>query len=336
MYFVLMAFYVDSGGGGGVLPGYVGQQPGQFSSVLFSLSDLRLSRLAEEEEGWQGWPRGAELFTHIKPWVAIVSRAKETSCCPGCFRPGRAPDPDIDCRDCGLVSYCSWACRARDDLHHLECRHLARAGRLPVRDEVRVMVRALGKLLDSADDRGDLLAGGGEGDKVPGRKDLRRFSELLSHKEDFLKSKQKTEDIKLLYDETEEFLDDEMPSFTTFLEVLGRLYINGFEMCDSAMETYGWAVYLGPSVLDHSCQPNCLVTFSGPRLTVSTMQKIPSLAEARISYLNPKLPTQLRQQKLLENYYFSCICPKCSHSHHKGTKVDNHKNCSKNGKKRNK
>ena len=198
------------------------------------------------------------------------------------------------------------------------------------------MLRAVGKLIDTDDGRGDLLAAGGQGDPVPGRKDLRRFSELLSHKEDFLKSKQKTEDIKLLYDETEEFLDNEMPPFTSFLEVLGRLYINGFEICDSQMSTYGWGVYLGPSVLDHSCQPNCVVTFSGNRLTVNTVQKISSLSEARISYLNPSLPTQLRQHKLLDNYYFSCICPKCSHSHHKGAKLDNHKNCSKNGKRKNK
>ena len=290
-------------------------------------------RLAEEE----GWPRGAEVFSHIQPWVAIVTRAKQSSCCPGCFQPGRAPDPDIDCHHCGLVSYCSWACRARDDLHQHECRHLSEAGQLPARDEVRVMVRAVGKLLDTgAEGAGPdhLLEGGGAGDPVPGRKDLRRFSELLSHKEDFLRSKEKTEDIKLLYEETEEFLGPEMPTFKTFLEVLGRLYINGFEICDSQMETYGWGVYLGPSVLDHSCQPNCQVTFSGKRLTVSTLQKISSLGEARISYLNPKLPTQLRQQKLLDNYYFTCICPKCSHSQHKGAKLDHHKNCNKNGKKK--
>ena len=108
------------------------------------------------------------------------------------------------------------------------------------------MIRAVGKLVDTGGDVRDLLEAGGEGDEVPGREDLRKFSELLSHKEDFLKSKQKTEDIRLLYDETEEFLGQDTPSFNTFMEVLGRLYINGFEICDSEMETYGWGVYLGP------------------------------------------------------------------------------------------
>ena len=68
------------------------------------------------------------------------------------------------------------------------------------------MVRALGKLLDTAGGGQEhLLEGGGPGESVPGRSDLRRFSDLLSHKDDFLKSREKTEDIKLLYEETEEF-----------------------------------------------------------------------------------------------------------------------------------
>ena len=37
------------------------------------------------------------------------------------------------------------------------------------RDEVRVMVQALGKLMGSQADGVDLLGGGGEGDLVPGR-----------------------------------------------------------------------------------------------------------------------------------------------------------------------
>ena len=52
--------------------------------------------------------------------------------------------------------------------------------------------------------------------------------------------------IKVVYDEVEEFLLDKMPCLDQFMEVLGRLYINGFEICDEAMVSYGWGVYLGP------------------------------------------------------------------------------------------
>ena len=144
------------------------------------------------------------------------------------------------------MSYCSWGCRARDKagLHRLECGVWREAGERPVRDEVRVMVRAVMKLRETGEGD-DIVTGGGEGDEVPGREERRRFEHLLSHKTDFLRNKQKTEDIKLLYEETEEFLREKMPSFDTFIEILGRLYINGFEICDSEMHTYGWGVYLG-------------------------------------------------------------------------------------------
>ena len=49
-----------------------------------------------------------------------------------------------------------------------------------------------------------------------------------------------------MYDEVEEYLLDETPKLDDFIEVLGRLYINGFEICDEKMDTYGWGVYLGP------------------------------------------------------------------------------------------
>jgi len=34
------------------------------------------------------------------------------------------------------------------------------------------------------------------------------------------------------------------------------------------LQSVGTAVYLGPSVLDHSCQPNAVATFEGTRLCI--------------------------------------------------------------------
>jgi SET and MYND domain-containing protein len=117
-----------------------------------------------------------------------------------------------------------------------------------------------------------------------------------------------------VYDETEEFLGTAMPDLDQFMEVLGRLYINGFEICDSKMETYGWGVYLAPSVLDHSCQPNCVVSFSGCLLTVEALAPVHSLEEALITYVDPALPGPTRRARLLSNYFFLCGCAKCRHS----------------------
>ncbi len=60
------------------------------------------------------------------------------------------------------MSYCSWGCRARDQagLHRLECGAWRGAGERPVRDEVRVMIRAVMKLRESEQRGGDIVTRG--------------------------------------------------------------------------------------------------------------------------------------------------------------------------------
>ena len=71
------------------------------------------------------------------------------------------------------------------------------------------------------------------------------------------------------------------------------------------------------SILDHSCSPNCGVTFSGNKITVTAFQNLKNLEAARISYLDHTLPTHTRQEKLMEDYYFQCQCQKCVNTHHR-------------------
>jgi len=179
------------------------------------------------------------------------------------------------------------------------------------------MIRAILKLADGLSRRQDscLLEGGGEGDKVPSLEKRRKFIHLLSHKQAFLSDPERKENIQLVYTEVEEYLGPVTPSFDDFVEVLGRLYINGFEICDDKMISYGWGVYLGPSIMDHSCQPTAAVSFSGRRLTVTALRTLDSLDDLYISYCDPNLPTNVRRAKLEENYFFQCGCSKCTHSH---------------------
>ena len=67
------------------------------------------------------------------------------------------------------------------------------------RDEVRVVLRAIGKLLATPviGEEG-IIDGGGQGDTVPTREGFRRFKDLLSHKKDFLKNQEKMEGIKAM------------------------------------------------------------------------------------------------------------------------------------------
>ena len=51
----------------------------------------------------------------------------------GCFQPGRVPDEEIACEECGLARYCSWGCRAGDEMHQYECGAWQEAGQAPDR-----------------------------------------------------------------------------------------------------------------------------------------------------------------------------------------------------------
>ena len=76
------------------------------------------------------------------------------------------------------------------------------------------------------------------------------------------------------------------------------------------MSTYRWGVFLGPSILDHSCRfplttnldtnewilrrPNAAVSFTGSLLTVRALQPLDSLEDALITYVDPDLPGPAR------------------------------------------
>ena len=70
--------------------------------------------------------------------------------------------------------------------------------------------------------------------------------------------------------------EDNTFTFEQFIEIYGKLVINGFEITDDVTkETIGWGVYLLPSVIDHSCEPNAMVSFQGGKnIFVISLQEI--------------------------------------------------------------
>ena len=48
----------------------------------------------------------------------------------------------------------------------------------------------------------------------------------------------------------------QLPNTAELLGIYGRICVNSFNILDPDMNTLGVGVYLGPSILDHSCKPN--------------------------------------------------------------------------------
>lgn len=89
--------------------------------------------------------------------------------------------------------------------------------------------------------------------------------------------------------------------------------VNSFNVCNQELQSLGTGIYLGASIIDHSCQPNALALFEGTTLAIRILQEMPVLdwSKVRISYIDVMASTEERQRQLLETYYFLCDCPKC-------------------------
>ncbi|KAG0205389.1 SET and MYND domain-containing protein 3 [Mortierella sp. GBA30] len=65
--------------------------------------------------------------------------------------------------------------------------------------------------------------------------------------------------------------------------------------------------------MNHSCVPNCVYTFKGPRVECRVIRDIQPGEELMISYIDQIGTTQERQKQLQEQYHFSCDCPLCKY-----------------------
>ena len=71
-------------------------------------------------------------------------------------------------------------------------------------------------------------------------------------------------------------------------------------------------MYQAPSLLNHSCCPNCVVVFSGTKLLVHATENINKGDELTISYTELCCPSFERKEDLKGRYFFECSCPRCS------------------------
>ena len=72
-------------------------------------------------------------------------------------------------------------------------------------------------------------------------------------------------------------------------------------------------IYLSPSTarLNHSCVPNAVCVFSGPSLSIRSLEPIPKDEEIFICYTDNTISTPIRRAELQSRYFFSCTCQAC-------------------------
>lgn len=97
-----------------------------------------------------------------------------------------------------------------------------------------------------------------------------------------------------------EFLPQEIiPEPKKLLEIFGRMSVNSFNILDTDMTSLGVGIYLGPSILDHSCKPNATAIFEGTKLLIRTLCDLESLDWSKVIIV---LYTYSWQIQLLPEY----------------------------------
>lgn len=119
-------------------------------------------------------------------------------------------------------------------------------------------------------------------------------------------------------------------SLESHVTLLGRLQLNGFEVTDDASvvegaadrddansrvaqgHSVGIAVFPSGARFNHSCRPNCRVSFDSLGcLCVAAADNIPKGSELTITYIDTRAPRVERRAKLLETFAFECECERC-------------------------
>lgn len=105
----------------------------------------------------------------------------------------------------------------------------------------------------------------------------------------------------------------QLPNSAEILGLYGRICVNSYNILDSDMNSIGVGIYLGASIIDHSCKPNAVAVFEGTTILIRALVDIPRLdwSQIHISYIDVLNTTMTRRSELQSTYYFLCECQKC-------------------------
>lgn len=93
--------------------------------------------------------------------------------------------------------------------------------------------------------------------------------------------------------------------------VIARCQRNMHGIVNFEGQHFGTGLYPVASFFNHSCKPNCIVSFTGPTLCVHSIEEVGAGQELTIAYIELYAPRAWRRQQLLEGKGFECGCDRC-------------------------
>ncbi|XP_039980664.1 N-lysine methyltransferase SMYD2-B isoform X2 [Xiphias gladius] len=203
------------------------------------------------------------------------------------------------CGKCRKAFYCNVKCQRGDwAMHKLECSAMTAFGENWCPSEVsRLVARILAKKKTQKE-------------RCVSEKIL-LIGEMQSHVEDVDNEKREMNEghIAGLHRFYSKHL--ELPDHKELLTLFSQVSCNGFTIEDDELSHMGTAVYPDVALINHSCLPSVIVTYNGTSAEVRAVQDMKPGDEVLISYIDLLYPTDDRNNRLRESYYFTCDCQEC-------------------------
>lgn len=253
-----------------------------------------------------GKGRGLRALKHFKvgdlvfacPAYAYVLTVNERAAhCEFCFtrREGLSK-----CGKCKQAYYCNVDCQKGDwPMHKPECAAMCMYGENWCPSEtVRLVARIIVKQKVHKD-------------RSPSER-LLGLNEFESHldKLDNEKNEMNEADIAALHHFYSRHID--FPDKATLNELFAGVNNNGFTIEDEELSHLGSAVFPDVALMNHSCSPNVIVTYKGTAAEVRAVQDISPGDEIFNSYIDLLYPTEDRNERLIDSYFFECDCKECT------------------------
>ncbi|KAM9561979.1 histone-lysine N-methyltransferase SMYD3 isoform 1-T1 [Guaruba guarouba] len=242
--------------------------------------------------------RPGELLYRAEPFAYVVTKEQLGSVCERCLRRNEHLQR---CSQCKVAKYCGKSCQKEAWLDHKqECRCLKSTEPNFPPDSVRLAGRIVFKLLRQSTCHSERLYS---------------FSDLQSNIEQL--SEEMKDGLRHLAHTLQLYLKAEiqdashLPPAIDFFQIFTKVTCNCFTISNGEMQDVGVGLYPSMSLLNHSCDPNCVIVFEGYQLLLRSVQEIQIGEELTISYIESLMPTSERQKQLMRQYCFECDCLFC-------------------------
>ena len=98
-----------------------------------------------------------------------------------------------------------------------------------------------------------------------------------------------------------------------FLRLLNKFRFNNFGVLNDLQQLIASGIFPRGSILNHSCDPNCILIYEGSpvRQIIKTIKPVLEGDELFHSYTDLCQPTSVRQPRLLNMYLIRCNCERC-------------------------